>query len=227
MTMLTRVALALAAPLLLVGCVLTPGKFTSGLTVNADRSFVFSYAGEVYAADPSDSMPSAKDDKDGAGAAEAAARKKAETDTKMRAIAEALGKEAGYRSVRYVGDRKFEVDYRIAGRLDHHFTFPFNADAQAIVPFLMVELRANGTVRVKAPGFAADPSSGGASALPGAGGMGDANARLDGVFTLDTDAEIVSQNSEEGAIAAGARRTIRWQATPLSRDAPTAVLRLR
>lgn len=224
MSLVTRVALALVAPLLLVGCVLTPGKFVSGLTVNADRSFVFTYAGEVYAADPSESVPTDKD-KDPAAQATADAKKKADTDAKMRAVAEALGKEAGYRSVRYVGDRKFEVDYRIEGRLGHNFTFPFNSDAQAIVPFLMVELRANGTARVKAPGFAADQASGSAGAMAGTGGMGEANARLDGVFTLDTDAEIVSQNSEEGATTSGARKTIRWRATPLSRDAPTAVLR--
>lgn len=226
MTIWTRVAAVGAAALLLAGCLLSPGKFNATLTVNADRSFAFSYVGEVIAADPSESVPSG-DEKDKAVAAATAAKKKAETDAKMRAIADALGKEAGYRSVRYVGDRKFMIDYRIEGRLDHHFTFPFNSDAQAIVPFLMVELRANGTVRVKAPGFAAEQASGMANQAGGAGPLSDGNPSLDGVFTLDTDAEIVSQNSEDGATAAGARKTIRWRATPLSRDAPTAVLRLR
>lgn len=226
MTIWTRIAAVAAATLLLAGCLLSPGKFTSNLTVNADRSFDFTYVGEVYATDPSDSMPSSDDEKDKAAAAATAAKKKAEVDTKMRAIAEALSKEQGYRSVRYVGDRKFLVDYRITGRLDHHFTFPFNADAQAIVPFLMIELRANGTVRMKAPGFAAEQASSQAGGLAGTPAA-DTNAKLDGVFTLNTDAEIVSQNSEDGATAAGARKTVSWRATPLSRDAPTAVLRLR
>ena len=41
------------------------------------------------------------------------------------------------------------------------------------------------------------------------------------------DAEIVSQNNEEGAKAVGTRRQIVWRATPLTKDAPTAVLRLK
>lgn len=226
MTIWTRMAATGAALLLLAGCLLSPGKFTSKLTINADRSFDFTYVGEVYATDPSDAVRSSDDEKDKAAAAATAAKKKAETDAKMRAIAEALTKEAGYRSVRYVGDQKFLIDYRISGRLDHHFTFPFNSDAQAIVPFLMVELRANGTVRLKAPGFAAEQASAQASGMAGAGAP-DTNTRLDGVFTLDTDAEIVSQNSEDGAVQAGTRKTVSWRATPLTRDAPTAVLRLR
>lgn len=224
MTIWTRLVLALATPLMLTGCLLTPGKFQSNLSVNADRSFTFSYVGEVYALDAEDAVPT-PDAKDKAAPA-SAAEKKAARDSRMAAIAEALGKEAGYRSVRYVGDRKFLVDYRIDGRLDHHFTFPFNSDAQAVVPFLMVELRANGTVRVKAPGFAADQTPGAAGSLPG-GAVGNPSDKLDGVFTLDTDAEIVSQNSEDGALEGNGRRTIRWRATPLNRDAPTAVLRLR
>ena len=52
-------------------------------------------------------------------------------------------------------------------------------------------------------------------------------AALDGTFTLDTDAEIVSQNNEDGPQPAGGRKTISWKVSPLTRDAPTAVLRLK
>lgn len=213
-----RVGAALLLPLLLLGCLLTPGKFTSTLRIDADRRFAFSYQGEVHAVDPGKTMEQAGSGEDGG-------RRKAERETRNRALAEALSKEAGYRSVVYLGDDTFRIDYRIEGTLDHHFVFPFNADAQAIVPFVMVELRGNGTVRVKAPGFAADREAG--DALPQAGMGSDAAARLDGRFTLDTDAEIVSQNNEDGPVQAGGRSQISWQATPLSRDAPTAVLRLR
>lgn len=215
-----RIVGALAAPLLLAGCLLAPGKFTSKLTVNADRSFTYSYLGEVYALDPSMNLAEAADK---ARAAETA-KKKAEAETKNRAIAEALSKEAGYRSVRYLGDGKFLIDYQVSGRLDHNFIYPFNLDAQAIVPFVAVELRANGTVRVKAPGFANDSKD---QAGPMGGMGGDASAKMDGSFTLDTDAEIVSTNNEEGPIASGPRKTLVWKVSPLARDAPTAVLRLR
>lgn len=221
----TRIMAALAAPLLLAGCLLAPGKFTSKLTVNADRSFTYSYVGEVYAIDQDSlSSSSAADDKDKAAET---ARKKAEAETKNRAIADALSKEAGYRSVRYMGEGKFLIDYQIAGTLDHAFIYPFNVDAQAIVPFVAAELRANGTVRIKAPGFAND-SKDQAGPMGGMAGMGgDSGSKLDGVFTLDTDAEIVSQNNEEGPVATGPRKVISWKVTPLTRDAPTAVLRLK
>lgn len=215
-----RFAALLAAPLLLAGCLLTPGKFTSKLTINADRSFTYAYAGEVYAVDQQSMTP---DQSDKGNAAETA-KKKAESETKNRAIADALSKEAGYRSVQYLGDGKFVIDYEISGRLDHAFIYPFNLDAQAIVPFVAVELRGNGTVRVKAPGFANDSKD---QAGP-MGGMTDSSGdKMDGTFVLDTDAEVVSTNNEEGTQVAGTRKLLSWKVSPLTRDAPTAVLRLR
>jgi hypothetical protein len=59
-------------------------------------------------------------------------------------------------------------------------------------------------------------------------GMADSSSdKMDGTFVLDTDAEIVSTNNEDGAQAAGARKLLSWKVTPLTRDAPTAVLRLK
>lgn len=227
---LFKVALALLLPFALASCVLAPGKFVSTLRIDADRHFAFSYVGEVYAIDMSDSMKGLGDSP-GEHATPAAfqagdtpdpAKKKAANDARNREIAAALSKEAGYRKVTYVGDGKFEIDYAASGTLDHAFLFPYNIDAEAIFPFVVVETRANGTVRVKAPGFAVDDNS---KSVPGAGQQ---PSKLDGTFTIDTDAEIVSQNNEEGAKpGAAGRRTIIWKATPLTRDAPTAVLRLK
>lgn len=220
MGVFARIGAVLAMPLLLAGCLLTPGKFTSRLVLNADRSFSFAYQGEVYALDPDTSLKANSADKD----AKADSAKKAESETKNRAIADALSKEAGYRSVRYLGDGKFLVDYQASGTLTHHLVFPFNIDAQAIVPFVAVELRANGTARVKAPGFANESKD----QMGPMSGMGDSSGdKLDGTFVLETDAEIVSQNNEDGPAVAGGRKTISWKVSPLTRDAPTAVVRLR
>ena len=238
MTKLLRTALVLVAPLMLWGCVLTPGKFVSSLTINADRTFSFAYKGEVVAVDPSSSMKGMTDSSDAKPAEGDAAKAdppkpdataEAEADAKNREIAAALSKEAGYKSVVYRGKGKFDIDYAVSGSLTHAFLFPFNADAQAVLPFLMVEVRQGGTVRVRAPGFANSQSSApGMSGLGGmGGGAGDASKYLDGVFTLDTNAEIVSQNNEDGAKNVGARKQIVWRATPLTKDAPTAVLRLK
>lgn len=236
-----RLAFAIAAPLLLLGCFLTPGKFVSTLSINADRSFTFTYKGEVYAKDGDAAAALGKtasggddqDDDDGTQAAfiltaqqkgdeggESAAEKaekKAAAEAKNRAIAAALAKESGYRSVQYLGDGKFLIDYAISGTLDHSFIYPFNTDAEIVFPFIAIELRGKDIVRVKAPAFANDND------MPGADG---AASKLDGIFTLDTNAEIVSQNNEDGATTTNGRKTIVWRATPLIKEAPTASLRV-
>lgn len=45
--MKSRILLALFAPLLLTGCLLSPGKFTSQLSLMKNGSFSYSYAGEI------------------------------------------------------------------------------------------------------------------------------------------------------------------------------------
>lgn len=244
------IALAVLAPVLLVGCAFSPGKFVSTLTILADRSFTFSYQGEVIAVDIAGEMAKGMGDAfkglgdadekkktttsllrdaawqedEGAPAteeesAEDDAEEAAKKEAKFKAIAEALTKEAGYRSVTYKGDGVFVVDYQISGKLTHNFLWPYNIDAEVIFPFLVIELRGTDTVRVKAPAF-------GDSDSPGKGKSDDAKTRLDGTFTLITDGEIVSQNNEDGAKAEGNRRSITWKATPLSKDAPMAVVKV-
>jgi hypothetical protein len=253
MQRMKALAFAVFAPAFLASCLLSPGKFTSTMTINADRTFVFTYKGEVIKIDPSSAMtssamkglgdkPATSDgDQEGDKATEpkpavhqiaansrAKPRSKnepdpdAEGDAKNREIAAALAKEVGYRSVVYQGKGKFLIDYAISGTLTHNFVYPFNSDAEAVFPFIVIELRQGGLVRIKAPGFADNSSSN-----TGMNGMGgDARKAMDGVFTLDTDAEIVSQNNEDGAKTVGMRRMVTWRATPLTKDAPTAVLKL-
>ena len=47
---------ALAAPLLLTGCLWGPGKFTSDLTLRKDGSFVLDYRGEIVLQLPPDAQ---------------------------------------------------------------------------------------------------------------------------------------------------------------------------
>ncbi len=208
--------IALAAPLLLTGCLLAPGKFTSTLDIRADRSFTFTYVGEVISPKP-DSPAGGEDE-----AVDPEAERK-----RMQTLADALAKEYGFRSVRHAGDDRLAIDYSVTGKLTHGFVFPFNPDAEVLVPFLMIELRGKDGVRIKAPAFAKD-SQGSISAPgfgPPAGGKG--NDRIDGTFTLTTDATIVSQNQEEGATRMpDGRSQVAWRITPLTQDAPVAVLRV-
>lgn len=242
---LSRFALVLLMPLALAGCFLAPGKFTSTLRINADRTFTYSYVGEVYGFDPDDAMKGLDDkgDDDDDAPTNSALRqiafqadddsgddakdKQADADAKFREMANALTKEQGFRKAEYLGNNKFLIDYQIAGTLDHSFLFPYNLDAGIIIPFVAVELRANGTVRVKAPGFASEGKDATGLGDMGSGGAGKAASKLDGVFTLDTDAEIVSQNNEDGVTKAQGRQVVAWKATPLTSSAPMAVLRMK
>jgi hypothetical protein len=214
--------LAMLLPLLLWSCALVPGKFVSTLQIDADRSFAFTYQGEVHAVDlPTGmaglrNMTPAKEAKDAAKAAEA----RAQAQRKWGALAAALSKEAGYRSVEHLGEGRFRIDYAARGTLNHPFLFPFSGDAEVVLPFVAIELRGRDRVRVKAPGFAADTSG------RGVPDMGSVGSKLDGSFTLTTTAEIISQNSEDGASESGTSRTISWRATPATKDAPLAMLRV-
>jgi hypothetical protein len=234
MKILQRLLFACALPLLLTGCLLVPGKFMSDLSIHADRSFSFSYKGQVIAADPSDGMSSDEPLKADATAEEKAAAadkakekvvKAKEREAKNRAVATALSKEYGYRSVVYRGNGVFDVDYAVKGVLTTNFIFPFNSDAEVMIPFVAIETRKDGTVRVRAPGFGQAPGQGGpASAMPM---MNDPSDKAEGVFTLTTDAEIVAQNQEDGAKQVGASKVISWTVGKIKKDAPTAVLRVK
>lgn len=145
-------------------------------------------------------------------------------EARLNAIAAALLKEKGFRAARYMGNHKFEIDYVIDGTLTHAFLFPFNIDAQIVLPFVAVEMRGNDRVRVKAPGFANESDK----SQTMMGGSGDEAAKaLDGTFTLTTNAEILSQNQEDGPVTAPGGKQLRWTISPLTREAPMAVLRLR
>jgi hypothetical protein len=228
-----RFALALAAPLLLASCLLSPGKFVSTLDIKKDRSFTFTYAGEVIMLDPQQEMQSStssadEDEDEGEDASETPAPPETpvtpavESEEKMaerRAIAEHLSKEAGYRSVEYLGNNRFRVDYAMSGRLDRSFVYPINVDAMAIVPWIAVEVRKDGTARVKALAF-------GDLDHPMTSNMSPAKDKpgREGTFTFTTDATLVMQNNEEGA-APGPGTKVVWRITPATKSVPTAVVR--
>ena len=221
--------LTAAIALMLASCVLSPGKFTSDLSIGKDRAFTFRYSGEVIAIDPAsslDSLPTASNaEKEPAAiAAEKAEKEKkaAEREAKYRAMADALSREQGVRKITYAGNGKFMLDYEISGRLDHGFVFPFNTDAEVAIPFLAIELRKDGSARVKAPGFVGSAKE---SPMPGMPPLGGANGMADGTFTIRTDAEILMHNSEAGVKKEAGRNMVSWRVTPLTKEAPVLSLR--
>jgi hypothetical protein len=237
-----RFAFAAAAALVLSSCILSPGKFVSTLHIAKDRSFTFTYVGEVILLDPAaamqqgtqdglsglgDATPTDENGDPIANAAEPAtpaapAAPAAETAQQIaegKAIAEALSKEVGYRSAEYLGKGKFRVDYAMSGHLDRSFVYPVNLDAKSIIPWIVVEVRTDRTARVKAIAFG-DPDEGmGSAAKPDS-----PEKERSGTFTLTTDAELVMQNNEEG-VASGPGTRVVWKVTPTSKTVPTAVVR--
>ena len=242
MAVFLRAASALACCLMLGACLVTPGEFESTLDIRADRQFRFTYKGEIISSDMKglgssgedligDDAPEKKDSalhktamQKGSGGSFDNGSASGD-DAQMQAIAAALSKEKGFRSARYMGNHRFEIDYAISGRLTHNFLFPFNSDAEIVLPFVAVELRGDDRVRVKAPGYSNGFDK---SREPmGQSGPGeDASKALDGHFTLTTDAEIVSQNQEEGAQSVAGGKRIVWRITPLTSEAPMATLRV-
>ena len=242
MAVFLRAASALACCLMLGACLVTPGKFESTLDIRADRQFSFTYKGEIISSDMKGLGSSGEDligddapEKKDSALHKTAMQKGSEgsfvnrsasgDEAQMQAIAAALSKEKGFRSARYMGNHRFEIDYAISGRLTHNFLFPFNSDAEIVLPFVAVELRGDDRVRVKAPGYSNGFDK---SREPmGQSGPGeDASKALDGHFTLTTDAEIVSQNQEEGAQSVAGGKRIVWRITPLTSEAPMATLRV-
>lgn len=248
--MLRSLALAVLAPLVLASCLFVPGKFDSALTIHRDRSFTFTYKGEVAALDVKGltgklmqmGMEGAKAKK-GAKSADPdlsgldlTPEDKAKRDETFRKLAGELAKEAGYKSVEYRGDGIFYVDFALSGVLDHSFVYPYNLDNEVVFPWLAIELRGKDSLRVKAPGFArpkGDPTgAGGMSSLASGmasvpmGGIGEIYGRMSGTFTLTTDAELLSQNNEEGAETIGSEKKIVWKIDTNTSDAPMASLRV-
>src|SRR5215210_6928435 len=148
-------------------------------------------------------------------------------------LAERMRKQAGWRSVQYAGDGKYVVDFAIAGRLDHDFSFPSLERIPAVTPFVAIYRRADGSVRIDAPAFSLAANGGPMGTM--LKGMGADNAapkgtpQLDGTFAIVTDGEILANNTEDGPQpgpgAAGSRRLV-WKVNPRTAAAPTALIKL-
>lgn len=227
-----RICLALLAPLFLTSCLLTPGRFVSTLDIRKDRSFTFTYAGEVVLLDPASEIGSTPPEVAEGEQAEAPppppapAEPKADTPKQVsdrRAMAEALMKEEGYRSAEYLGQGKFRIDYAVTGTLDRGFIYPFNTDAAAVFPWIAIEVRKDRTARIRALAFG-EGSTNAAASMPLPNPSDSPAKERAGTFTLTTDAELVMQNNEEG-VAAGPGTRVAWTITPTTKTVPTAVVR--
>src|SRR4051794_21376955 len=133
-------------------------------------------------------------------------------DASNRAFAAKLMKYAGWRSVAYRGQGVFDVDYHFEGRATQDFVFPALPDNDLIIPFIAIRRRSDGSVFVNAPAL-----TGGAGPLAARAGSAAASkmsdgpqSRAEGRFTVITDGEILTNNSEDGAAPHPVGRQLHW-----------------
>lgn len=133
-----------------------------------------------------------------------------------RKIAAEMMQYDGWKKVTYKGEGVFAVEYETSGTLERDFLFPTSPTAQVIIPFLSIR-RSGGVVTIGAPGF-----TGGVMRKIMLGNMGISDNmgmpgkdlqyfdRINGTFTLTTDAEI-SYSTGKPKVEDGRRTKAIWQ----------------
>lgn len=249
-----RVLIA-ATALLLTGCLWGPGKFTSDVTLRKDGSFLLDYRGEIIletadamARKPwQDSMAHCMEDaktrpcspleisqqrkpyEEKQRSDEEAAKSfglPGSDEESNRAFAAKLMKYAGWRSVAYRGKGVFEVDYHLEGRLTQDFVFPLMPDSNIVIPFIALRRRSDGAVLVDAPALTGGMNMFAPMTQQMGGNTQGPPSRADGRFTIHTDGQIVTNNSEDGVSADPLGQQVHWDIVPASNKVPEALVRL-
>jgi len=150
-------------------------------------------------------------------------------DESNRAFAAKLSKYAGWRSVQYRGNGVFDVDYHMEGRATQDFIFPALPDNDFLIPFIAIRRRADGAVLVTAPSLTggAGPIAARAGSAAASAAKGGPVSRAAGRFTVITDGEILTNNSEDGASAHALGRQVHWDVSATSSKIPETLIRLR
>lgn len=153
-------------------------------------------------------------------------------------LAARLRRQAGWKRVEHKGDGLFDVSFALSGRIDHDFHFPTMEGFPMSNFFVAVTRRADGTVRIDAPGFAPQASGNpfqgmmaglGGVPMPGEEG-GPATPplpKIDGTFAITTNGEILANNTDEGPVAGTAGKSLSWKINLRTKAAPTALIRVQ
>ena len=153
-----------------------------------------------------------------------------------------IKKQKGWRDVVHKGDGLFSVDYAVSGRLDQDYSFPTIERVQGISPFVVATARTNNAVRIDAPAFVGAGQSSflggnmgglmsifaaiGASSNSEEGKLLASLPKAEGSFTIRTDGEILTNNTEDGPSGSGALRVLEWKVNARRDRAPEALIML-
>jgi hypothetical protein len=148
-------------------------------------------------------------------------------------IAANMMKYDGWKSVTYRGKGVFDVDYQLTSKAGHDFLFPLLPQGDFIIPFVALRKREGGTIGVNAPALV----GGGIKALASRGqalgrmaggkdlqGMGSLTK---GTFTLTTDGEILTNNTDDGPTKDPKGRKLVWEIGPQTEKIPEALIKLK
>ena len=155
-------------------------------------------------------------------------------------IAARLTGQAGFQSVTYMGNGRYDVDYAISGVLAYDYQFPtIERMMPQVIPFIVLNKRSNGEVRIDSPLMqqAALTTPGGNMAqifTQLAGLDKDGKSReatkdfpaLDGHFTLITDGVILSNNTEHGPKQVPGGKQLDWDINFMTAISPMALVGL-
>ena len=244
MKQLLKLVAAFSIPLLLAGCLLIPGKFDSQLRLMNDGNYVFTYNGQMQLAEGDGnpmSPPSGEIDDD---SPEGGDKDDEQKNAAMRSIfggavpgddeglkefAAQLAKYDGWNKVEYVGDNLFEVEYMVSGNFDQMFAFPTIPGATMQFPFVQIIRRSGGELEISTPAMAGPGGLAGAMGPMPMGGSGKNKAQpIDGSFTIETNGEILSNNTADGYKSDDTVKTLQWKVDEASAAAgsPRAIVKL-
>lgn len=146
-----------------------------------------------------------------------------------------LTKQKGWNSVVHKGNGIFEVDYAISGTLDRDFIFPNIPDAMMANPMVLVRVRKDNNVEIDAPGFGSDEQMSKSSNLLSTMAKQETKqdeenpltSMTDGAFTVTTNAEILTNNTDDGPVSAAAKgKSLIWKVSPQAQKRPEALLKM-
>jgi len=149
-------------------------------------------------------------------------------DESNRRFAANLMKYQGWRSVTYKGKGLFDVDYHFEGRVGQDYVFPMMPESDLVIPFVTIRRRNDGSVMVSAPAFTggSGPLSARAKMLNLPDKGNGPVSRAEGRFTITTDGEILTNNSEDGPVAGPSGKSVRWDVNPGTNKIPEMLVRL-
>lgn len=148
------------------------------------------------------------------------------TEEGIIALVEQLNKQRGWNRVVYRGNRIIDVDYSASGKLTQEFTFPVVDGQPGILAFLTLTPRKNGSIKVSAPAFSnnKDGMQMAGAMASGTGGNESKEPSAEGTFTITTDGDILTNNTDEGPTSLTTGQRLRWNVTARSTTAPEALI---